>query len=69
MSGPEGDKILVTGAMGQIGTELVEALRQNHGTSTVIASDIRTDLKEERLADGPYVSLDVLDTDSIVQLC
>ena len=69
MSGPEGDKILVTGAMGQIGTELVEALRQNHGTSSVIASDIRTDLKEERFVGGPYVSLDVLDTDSIVQLC
>ena len=35
-----GDNILVTGALGQIGTELVEALREAHGPESVIATDI-----------------------------
>ena len=34
-------RVLVTGARGQIGTELVEALRKKHGHEAVIATDIR----------------------------
>jgi len=34
-------RILVTGALGQIGSELVVALRERYGSGTVIASDIR----------------------------
>ena len=34
-------RILVTGALGQIGSELVVALRQRYGSEAVIASDIR----------------------------
>ena len=34
-------RVLVTGALGQIGTELVEALRKKHGHEAVIATDIR----------------------------
>ena len=69
MLGVTKEKILVTGALGQIGTELVEALRDKHGTSSVIASDIRSVKEQKTTRQGPYVTLDVLDTDSIIKLC
>ena len=68
MSGPFGNKILVTGALGQIGTELVEALRKQHGSSSVIASDLRP-AEQVDLSQGPYLTLDVLDTESIIDVC
>lgn len=52
-------KILVTGACGQIGIELVAALRQKHGWKNVIASDIHP-ATDEMQADGAYIKLDVL---------
>ena len=36
------NRILVTGALGQIGTELVAALRSRHGEDAVIATDLRS---------------------------
>ena len=36
-----GSRILVTGALGQIGTELVEALEEKYGHGSVIATDVR----------------------------
>ncbi len=68
MSGQSSDKILVTGALGQIGTELVEALRKKHGASSVIASDLRPADQVDG-SGGPYIQLDVLDTDLIVKVC
>ena len=62
------NKILVTGALGQIGTELVEALRKQHGATSVIASDLRP-VDQVDLSEGPYLTLDVLDTDSIIKVC
>src|SRR5262245_14681585 len=35
------EHILVTGALGQIGSELVVALRREHGPEAVVASDVR----------------------------
>ncbi len=54
------DKILVIGASGQIGTELVLALRKIHGNNQVIASDIHESVQGE-LSDGPYEKINVLD--------
>ena len=59
MDRPSG-RVLVTGALGQIGTELVEALQQKHGHEAVIATDIRK-------ADGCRI-LDVMDKKEIHKL-
>jgi len=50
------EKILLTGANGQIGTVLTAALRKIHGIENVIASDITEPSKN----DGPFVFLDIL---------
>lgn len=57
-------RTLVIGAGGQIGTELVYALRQKKGNESVIASDIKQEVPEE-LASGPYVQMDVLDREFV----
>jgi nucleoside-diphosphate-sugar epimerase len=44
-------KILVTGALGQIGSELVDALRARYGEEAVVASDIRM---PPRGNEGPF---------------
>ena len=53
-------RVLVTGACGQIGTELVGALQQKHGHDSVIATDIRK-------AEGCHI-LDVMDKKGINKL-
>jgi nucleoside-diphosphate-sugar epimerase len=53
-------RILVTGALGQIGTELVAKLREIYGTDHVIATDIR-DNGSEVVQSGPFEILDVMD--------
>ena len=50
-------KILVTGALGQIGSELVAELRRRHGADAVIASDIRLPAGAGS-TDGPFEMLD-----------
>jgi nucleoside-diphosphate-sugar epimerase len=56
-------KILVTGACGQIGIELVKALRAKYGEQKVIATDIH-DLNRTT-AEKPYYTLDVLNKDGL----
>ncbi|EOA3903965.1 L-threonine 3-dehydrogenase [Bacillus cytotoxicus] len=53
-------KILVTGSLGQIGSELVMKLRDVYGTSNVIATDIR-EKDSEVVKSGPFEMLDVTD--------
>lgn len=55
------EKILVTGAAGQIGSELVPVLRTRHGSENVIAAGHNTQLPEDIKNTGPSISVDVLD--------
>lgn len=54
-------RILVIGCLGQVGSELTEALRENYGTENVIGSDVR----QPENAEGPFEIIDVLDIDRI----
>ncbi len=47
-------KVLVTGALGQIGSELVPALRQRYGAENVVASDIRMMPAGTAIREGPF---------------
>ncbi|MCD9026574.1 NAD-dependent epimerase/dehydratase family protein [Cohnella silvisoli] len=53
-------RILITGALGQIGCELANRLRQLYGDDAVLTTDIRQDLTEATLS-GPFRLLDVTD--------
>lgn len=54
--------MLVTGALGQIGSELVPALRARFGADAVVASDIKMPQKADSDSEeGPSVFMDVTD--------
>jgi len=60
-------KILVTGALGQIGSELTLALKKDYGDENVITSDIK-DEKEVAKELLPYEHLDVLDKSKLEEI-
>ncbi|MFC1663132.1 NAD-dependent epimerase/dehydratase family protein [Patescibacteria group bacterium] len=57
------NKIIVTGATGQIGSELVIALRKKYGKNNVIA--IGHSKPAGDLADGPFAVVDVTDKEAL----
>lgn len=61
------DSILVIGAKGQIGSELVEELRRLYGEINVIATDIKLP-SEDFIKSGPFYQLDVLDFPKLLEI-
>lgn len=57
-------RVLVIGAGGQIGTELVLTLRQKFGNDEVIAADLKPECPP-LLENGPYIRMDILDHDAV----
>lgn len=57
-------KIIVTGALGQIGSELVGKLRNLYGKDNVLATDIRSSSD----SDGPFEVLDVTDGEQMYEV-
>ena len=66
VSGPK--KIMVTGALGQIGTELVEKLRKIYGNENILATDVRKLDDNPGVQNGPFEILSVIDSDSMDKL-
>ena len=61
----EKSRILILGALGQIGTVLTKHLRKIHGDTNVVASDIRLD-NLSKLGTGPFEIIDATNYDSVV---
>ena len=57
-------KVLVIGAGGQIGTELVMRLREKLGNANAVAADVKSECPEP-LKNGPYVQLDALNREAV----
>lgn len=58
-------RIMITGALGQIGSELTLKLREIYGTDNVIATDIRKN-DSEAANSGPFEMVDVTDAKSML---
>lgn len=59
------EKILVIGSSGQLGTELVQNLRNVYGVENVIASDVKI---TEQSKEGPFEVIDVLNAQGLLEI-
>lgn len=63
-------RFLVTGALGQIGSELVPALRRRYGADRVVASDVRMPAAAAAPQEGPFEYVDcvhIREIDAVVR--
>jgi len=65
MAKNEMKKILITGAVGQIGSELTTALRKKHGNDNVVACGRKTKPSDKLLNSGPFEYMDITDKESV----
>lgn len=60
--------ILVVGAGGQIGSELIPHLRSIYGNNNVVATDLNPNCQGILGADGPFEFLDALDNQKFIEI-
>ena len=60
-------KIMITGALGQIGSELITKLRKEYGAGNVLATDIRH-ISSPVTEEGPFELLDVTDGEKMYKI-
>ncbi len=60
--------ILLTGALGQIGSELAVSLRERYGIENVIITDIKADGNKELIESGPFYQCDCRDSKALADI-
>jgi nucleoside-diphosphate-sugar epimerase len=66
--GKETKKILVTGSVGQIGSELALELRRRYGAENVVATGRKTQPSDELRNSGPFHFIDVTRIETIEEI-
>lgn len=61
-------RILITGGLGQLGSELTTALRNRYGTDNIIVTDVRSDVNTDIVEAGPFHLLDCRRGDDLTAL-
>ena len=61
-------KILVTGAVGQIGSELTMSLREKYGNDNVVASGRKTKPSDKLLNSGPFETVDCTNANELANV-
>jgi nucleoside-diphosphate-sugar epimerase len=61
-------RILVTGALGQIGSELTLGLKDRYGADNVIATDVQPDTTKKLSGEVPFALLDVLKLEMVEEV-
>ena len=61
-------KIMITGSLGQIGSELTIRLRKDYGISNVIATDIRHEDDNPVVTEGNFEVLDVTNYEKMMEI-
>lgn len=62
-------KILIIGAVGQIGSELTMKMRDIYGNDNVIASTRKTEPTQKIKESGPFEFFDVMDNKRLIEVC
>jgi len=62
-------KILIIGAVGQIGSELTLRMREKYGNENVIASTRKTEPSKKIMESGPFEFFDVNDRKKLEEIC
>lgn len=61
-------RILITGGLGQLGSEFVAALRERHGADHVLLTDLRDNVNRDLIETGPFGRLDARDERALDEL-
>ncbi|MGI6395243.1 MAG: NAD-dependent epimerase/dehydratase family protein [bacterium] len=62
-------KILIIGAVGQIGSELTLKMREKYGNENVVASTRKTEPSQKIKESGPFEFFDVMNREKLVEIC
>jgi nucleoside-diphosphate-sugar epimerase len=61
-------RILITGALGQLGSEIAVTLRKRYGNSNVVLTDVRDDLNRDLIESGPFYCIDCRNGEELAEI-
>lgn len=61
-------RILITGALGQLGSEISNELKSRYGSENVVLTDIRDDVNRDLIESGPFYSVDCRDAKRLSEI-